>query len=151
MSTDDSLLVQRTAGTPIQSCSGCCWFQCLLTPIMKRTSGTCMSFMQPTHPTQLICHTSITNRYVRFGNPYSPHQLGTYPIADSPTSAQEPMPLENSGNMFFMMLGILREQQQCVATHSYAGTCAVLGWYARTYCTRARCANVLMSSVSTAR
>ncbi len=51
-----------------------------------------------------------TNSYVQFGNPYSPHQLGTYPIADSPTVAQEPMPLENTGNMFFMMLGIVREQ-----------------------------------------
>jgi len=48
--------------------------------------------------------------YIRFSNPYSPHQLGTYPIADAPTSAQEPMPLENSGNMLFMLLGIVRQQ-----------------------------------------
>jgi len=51
-------------------------------------------------------------RYIRFGNPYSPHQLGTYPIADSPTIAQEPMPLENTGNMFFMMLGIIQNQNR---------------------------------------
>ena len=50
--------------------------------------------------------------YIRFGNPYSPHQLGTYPIGDSPTAAQEPMPLENSGNMFFMILGIVQQQQK---------------------------------------
>jgi hypothetical protein len=49
--------------------------------------------------------------YVQFGNPYSPHQLGTYPIGDSPTSKQEPMPLENSGNMFFMLLGLVQQQQ----------------------------------------
>jgi hypothetical protein len=48
--------------------------------------------------------------YVKFSNPYSPHQLGTYPIADAPTAAQEPMPLENSGNMFFMLLGIVQRQ-----------------------------------------
>merc|ERR1712196_567347 len=48
---------------------------------------------------------------VKFGDPYSPHQLGTYPIADAPTSAQEPMPLENTGNMFFMILGILQRQK----------------------------------------
>ena len=49
--------------------------------------------------------------YIKFGNPYSPHQLGTYPIADSPTSAQEPMPLENTGNMFYMLLGIVQQQK----------------------------------------
>jgi hypothetical protein len=48
--------------------------------------------------------------YIQFSDPYSPHQLGTYPIADSPTSAQEPMPLENTGNMFFMMLAIVQRQ-----------------------------------------
>lgn len=59
--------------------------------------------------------------YVRFGNPYSPHQLGTYPIGDSPTSKQEPMPLENTGNMFFMMLGVVQQQkkQSAVADTSW--------------------------------
>jgi hypothetical protein len=37
--------------------------------------------------------------FIKFGNPYSPHQLGTYPIANDTTARQEPMPLENSGNM----------------------------------------------------
>lgn len=54
--------------------------------------------------------------YIRFGNPYSPHQLGTYPIADAPTSAQEPMPLENSGNMLFMLLGIVQQQAKRTGT-----------------------------------
>ena len=44
--------------------------------------------------------------FIRFGNPYSPHQLGTYPIGNATTIQQEPMPLENSGNMLFMLLGI---------------------------------------------
>ena len=48
--------------------------------------------------------------YVKFGDPYSPHQLGTYPIADAPTKSQEPMPLENTGNMFFMLLGVAQHQ-----------------------------------------
>ena len=46
--------------------------------------------------------------WVRFGNPYSPHQLGTYPIGNATTKEQEPMPLENSGNMLFMLLGLAR-------------------------------------------
>merc|ERR1711871_1449199 len=53
--------------------------------------------------------------FIRFGNPYSPHQLGTYPIADAPTSAQEPMPLENSGNMMFMLLAIAQAQNYDVS------------------------------------
>ena len=48
--------------------------------------------------------------YIQFTDPYSPHQLGTYPIADSTTAKQEPMPLENSGNMLFMLLAIVRAQ-----------------------------------------
>lgn len=46
--------------------------------------------------------------FIRFSNPYSPHQLGTYPIANDTTAQQEPMPLENSGNMLFMLLGLVR-------------------------------------------
>ena len=46
--------------------------------------------------------------FIRFGNPYSPHQLGTYPIANDTTARQEPMPLENSGNMLFMLLAIVQ-------------------------------------------
>ena len=44
--------------------------------------------------------------YVRFTDPYSPHQLGTYPIGDATTASQEPMPLENSANMMFMVLAL---------------------------------------------
>mmetsp|Transcript_17385 Transcript_17385/g.45394 ORF Transcript_17385/g.45394 Transcript_17385/m.45394 type:complete len:786 (+) Transcript_17385:64-2421(+) len=46
--------------------------------------------------------------YIQFTNPYSPHQLGTYPIANDTTARQEPMPLENSGNMLLMLLAILQ-------------------------------------------
>jgi hypothetical protein len=53
--------------------------------------------------------------YVKFTDPYSPHQLGTYPIADAPTEAQEPMPLENTGNMFFMLLGIVQQEKNDIA------------------------------------
>eukprot|EP00051_Salpingoeca_urceolata_P000708 m.35522 g.35522 ORF g.35522 m.35522 type:complete len:785 (-) comp10931_c0_seq2:5714-8068(-) len=41
-----------------------------------------------------------------FSNPFSPHQIGTYPIADATTKSQEPMPMENTGNMFLMLAGI---------------------------------------------
>ena len=47
--------------------------------------------------------------FIKFGDPFSPHQLGTYPIANDTTAKQEPMPLENSGNMFFMLLGIVQQ------------------------------------------
>lgn len=50
--------------------------------------------------------------YVEFTDPFSPHQLGIYPIADADTSAQEPMPLENTGNMFLMLLGIVQAQAE---------------------------------------
>ena len=56
--------------------------------------------------------------FIRFGNPYSPHQLGTYPIANDSTAAQEPMPLENSGNMLFMLLALVQR----------SGALAAQGW-----------------------
>lgn len=34
---------------------------------------------------------------IPFGNPFSPHQIGSYPIADATTGDQEPMPMENTG------------------------------------------------------
>jgi len=43
-----------------------------------------------------------------FSDRYSPHQIGTYPIADADTQSQEPMPMENTGNMFLMLLGLVR-------------------------------------------
>jgi len=45
-----------------------------------------------------------------FTNPFSPHQIGTYPIADATTQSQEPMPMENTGNMFLMLAGIIQRQ-----------------------------------------
>ena len=44
----------------------------------------------------------------RFSYPFSPHQLGQYPIADSRTEDQEVMPLENSGNMLLMLLAVVQ-------------------------------------------
>jgi len=43
-----------------------------------------------------------------YTDPYSPHQLGVYPVANDTTAAQEPMPMENTGNVFLMMLAILQ-------------------------------------------
>jgi len=43
-----------------------------------------------------------------YTDPYSPHQLGVYPVANDTTSAQEQMPMENTGNIFLMMLAILQ-------------------------------------------
>lgn len=52
---------------------------------------------------------------IRFSDPYSPHQLGTYPIANDTTAAQEPMPLENSGNMMFMLLALVQRSGAAAA------------------------------------
>jgi len=41
--------------------------------------------------------------------PFSPHQLGTYPVANDTTTDQEIMPSENTGNMFLMLLGYMKE------------------------------------------
>merc|ERR1719272_1569082 len=43
-----------------------------------------------------------------FFDKFSPHEIGTYPIADHNTTQQEPMPMENTGNMFLMLAGILK-------------------------------------------
>jgi hypothetical protein len=47
-----------------------------------------------------------------FTDPFSPHQIGSYPIADATTADQEPMPMENTGNMFLMLSGIVRHDPQ---------------------------------------
>eukprot|EP01043_Picozoa_sp_COSAG02_P044988 COSAG02_NODE_4070_length_5834_cov_2.914908_3_plen_567_part_00 len=47
--------------------------------------------------------------YVNFTDPFSPHQLGVYPVGNSTTADQELMPLENTGNMFLMLLGIVQQ------------------------------------------
>eukprot|EP00730_Choanoeca_flexa_P016455 TRINITY_DN7774_c0_g1_i1.p1 TRINITY_DN7774_c0_g1~~TRINITY_DN7774_c0_g1_i1.p1 ORF type:complete len:695 (+),score=181.27 TRINITY_DN7774_c0_g1_i1:31-2115(+) len=44
-----------------------------------------------------------------FTNPFSPHQIGKYPIADATTASQEPMPMENTGNMFLMLAAITKQ------------------------------------------
>lgn len=46
--------------------------------------------------------------YIQFTDAYSPHQLGTYPIGNDTAGQQEPMPLENSGNMFLMLLALVQ-------------------------------------------
>merc|ERR1711957_214028 len=43
-----------------------------------------------------------------FTDPFSPHEIGTYPVADHNTSQQEAMPIENTGNMFLMLAGIVK-------------------------------------------
>jgi len=43
-----------------------------------------------------------------YTDPYSPHQIGVFPVANDTTEAQEEMPMENTGNLFMMMLGILQ-------------------------------------------
>lgn len=45
---------------------------------------------------------------LQYWKPFSPHELGVYPVANHGTKDQEPMPMENTGNMFFMILGILQ-------------------------------------------
>ena len=47
--------------------------------------------------------------YINFTDRFSPHQLGVYPVGDSTTADQELMPLENTGNMFLMLLGIVQQ------------------------------------------
>jgi len=43
-----------------------------------------------------------------YTDPYCPHQIGVFPVANDTTAAQEEMPMENTGNLFLMMLGILQ-------------------------------------------
>ena len=39
-----------------------------------------------------------------FTNPFSPHQIGRYPIANATTADQEPMPMENTGGKLVVTL-----------------------------------------------
>jgi len=43
-----------------------------------------------------------------YSDPYSPHQIGVFPVANDTNAAQEQMPMENTGNLFMMMLAILQ-------------------------------------------
>jgi len=43
-----------------------------------------------------------------YTDPYSPHQIGVFPVANDTTAVQEEMPMENTGNLFMMMLAILQ-------------------------------------------
>lgn len=51
---------------------------------------------------------------IEYNSPYSPHQLGVYPFGDSKTEDQEQMPLENTSNMFIMLLSILQRNDDTV-------------------------------------
>eukprot|EP00756_Hemistasia_phaeocysticola_P066716 Hpha_TRINITY_DN9444_c0_g1::TRINITY_DN9444_c0_g1_i2::g.139181::m.139181 len=53
--------------------------------------------------------------HVPYTDPYSPHQIGVYPIADATTASQEQMPMENTGNMFLMVKAILDRTQGSTA------------------------------------
>jgi len=46
--------------------------------------------------------------WIKYSSPYSPHQLGVYPVGNDTTEKQEQMPTENTGNMFLMLLAILQ-------------------------------------------
>jgi len=46
--------------------------------------------------------------WIKYSSPYSPHQLGVYPVGNDTTAQQEQMPTENTGNMFLMLLAILQ-------------------------------------------
>jgi len=46
--------------------------------------------------------------WIKYSSPYSPHQLGVYPVGNDTTEQQEQMPTENTGNMFLMLLAILQ-------------------------------------------
>ena len=46
--------------------------------------------------------------WIPFTDPYSPHQLGVYPVANETTAQQEKMPIENTGNMFLMLLALVQ-------------------------------------------
>lgn len=43
-----------------------------------------------------------------YSDSFSPHEIGTYPIADHNTEQQEQMPMENTGNMFLMAAAIIK-------------------------------------------
>ena len=56
-----------------------------------------------------VLYYAANGTYVKFTDPFSPHQLGVYPVGNSTTADQELMPLENTGNMFLMLLGIVQQ------------------------------------------
>jgi hypothetical protein len=55
-----------------------------------------------------VLHYGNNDTWHPYGLPFSPHQLGTYPIANITTSEQEIMPSENTGNMMIMLLAYMK-------------------------------------------
>ena len=55
-----------------------------------------------------ILHFADNQTDIPYWEPFCPHQLGFYPIANSTTALQEQMPLEETGNMFLMIEGYLQ-------------------------------------------
>jgi hypothetical protein len=50
-----------------------------------------------------ILHFANNDTWIPFTQPFSPHQLGVWPIANATTADQEVMIIENTGNMFLML------------------------------------------------
>jgi hypothetical protein len=51
-----------------------------------------------------VLHYGNNETWHNYSYPFSPHQLGTYPVANITTIEQEVMPAENTGNMFLLLL-----------------------------------------------
>ena len=55
-----------------------------------------------------VLHYGNNDTWNAYTLPFSPHQLGTYPIANITTNEQEIMPSENTGNMLIMLLAYMK-------------------------------------------
>ena len=70
-------------------------------------------YVNPTLLRQLlipVLRYAANQTWIPFAAPYSPHQLGVYPVSNC--TKQEIMPLENSGNMFLMLLAYVRQTNE---------------------------------------
>ncbi|CUG92396.1 Hypothetical protein, putative [Bodo saltans] len=73
-----------------------------------------------------VLHYAVNQTWHAYTYPFSPHQLGTYPVANITTSEQEVMPAENTGNMYLMLLAYMQKTNFTDVDWVYEGYWEVL-------------------------
>jgi hypothetical protein len=73
-----------------------------------------------------VLHYAVNQTWEPYTYPFSPHQLGTYPVANITTAEQEVMPAENTGNMYLMLLAYMQKTNFTDVDWVYEGYWEVL-------------------------
>jgi hypothetical protein len=66
---------------------------------------------------------------IAYNLPWAPHHLGFWPVCDITPGQQEQMPMEESGNFFLMVAGIVQQQKSTVWLQPYWSVMATWSEY----------------------